>query len=130
VERVEKGRQAVDDPGSNPIQFVEGAPIAYWRDLAARNEFEFARRLPGPILLLRGADDTNVLAVDQQAWMQNLAGRSDVTERTFPGLTHYLAPELELALAAARVTSGRGARVSSKVIDEIARFVTTAARGP
>jgi len=130
VDRVEKSRQAIDDPGSNPIQFVEGMPIAYWRDLAARNAFDFARRFPGPILLLRGADDTNVLAVDQQAWVQNLAGRGDVTERTIPGLTHTLAPALELALAAARVTSGRGARVSDKVIDEIAHFVTAGARRP
>jgi alpha-beta hydrolase superfamily lysophospholipase len=130
IDRAEKERQSIDDPKASPSRYVEGAPIAYYRDLASRNEFEFARRFPGPILLLRGAEDTNVLEVDQDTWIRNLAGRGGVTARTIPGIAHLLAPPPGLPVVAAGTGSSRDARVSKEVIDEIARFVTAPVRRP
>lgn len=121
---VEKERRLVADPTAPPEQIVEGVPLAFFRDLASRNAFELARRFPGPLLLLRGADDSNVFAVDQEAWIRNLAGRSDVTARTIPRLGHLLAPDLELQMAAG-VARGTDAHVAREVIDEIATFITT-----
>jgi dienelactone hydrolase len=92
---------------------IAGASAYYWRDLAARDEMQIARRLGKPVLLIRGELDQNVLAVDQRAWETALAGSPAAAQTlTFAGLAHTLTPAASL-----------GGHVPGDLIDAIARFV-------
>ncbi len=129
IERVVSGRQAVANPKTSPKQFVEGAPVAYWTDLARRDFFDAARRFQGPILLMRGSDDQQVLNEDQEEWIKRLSGRGGFVPETIPGLSHVFIPTSELAAAIARGEGAPGPRVPGVVMDEIAGFVTRARAG-
>lgn len=124
IERVISGRRAVADPKTSSKEFVEGAPVAYWTDLARRDFFEAARRFQGPILLMRGSDDREVLNEDQQEWIKRLSGRGGFVPETIPGLSHVFIQTSELVAALNRGKGVPAPRVPGVVIDEIAGFVT------
>lgn len=79
-------------PNLPPSEVVLGSPASYWQDLAKRDEFGAARTLGRPVLLLRGAEDRNVAAIDQQRWVQELTGHVPVESATIPGLNHLFTP--------------------------------------
>ena len=67
---------------------IAGASPAYWLDLRAYDQLEFARRFKGPMLILQGERDYQVTMEDFAGWKAALGERSDVALRSYPGLNH------------------------------------------
>jgi hypothetical protein len=67
---------------------VLGVPASYWLDLRGYKPADAAKALKQPLLVLSGERDYQVMQVDFEAWKRALAGRSDVTFKSYPGLNH------------------------------------------
>jgi hypothetical protein len=65
-----------------------GEQVSYFTELDARGEIAIARMLGKPILILRGADDYQVVGGDIANWRGGLAGIPNVKIETIPGLYH------------------------------------------
>ena len=99
-----------------------GAPISYWKDLDARDEFAIARRLDLPTLLVRGDRDRNVAAVDLTNWVHALAPARTCVVKV-PNVNHFLVT----VDANDQVTS---TTASGAVTGSIADFVLSPRTGP
>jgi dienelactone hydrolase len=67
-------------------------PAAYWRDLSTYKPAEAAARLKIPMLILQGERDYQVTLGNLIGWRDALAGRSDVSIKTYPELNHIFMP--------------------------------------
>ncbi|HEY2901883.1 MAG TPA: alpha/beta fold hydrolase [Polyangia bacterium] len=128
--KLEQDRKTAIDARTPPEQMIQGMSALYWKDEAERTTraFAIARDFPGPLLFLRGGDDRQVPAADQDRWLRELRGRADVSAQTIPGLSHFFngAPTA-LPLPAEGAPDDPRARVSDAAIDAVAAFVR---RGP
>ena len=68
---------------------ILGASRAYWLDLRDQQPVDAARSLDRPILVLQGERDYQVTMNDFAGWKQALAGRKDVTFKSYPKLNHF-----------------------------------------
>jgi uncharacterized protein len=73
-------------PGAT--ETVLGVPASYWLDLRGYNPPEAAKALKQPLLILQGERDYQVTPANLEAWKKALAGRPDVTFKSYPGLNH------------------------------------------
>ncbi|HEX3851246.1 MAG TPA: hypothetical protein VHW01_09800, partial [Polyangiaceae bacterium] len=94
-------------------ELVLGMPASYWQDLAKRDEMSIARGLGRPVLLLRGANDRQVAATDQERWVQALSGKVPLEAATLPGLSHLLIPSDAAATAAPHVPEDVSSRIAA-----------------
>ena len=90
-----------------------GLPASYWQDLDKRDEMQIARDLGRPVLLLRGGSDQNVLAIDQEHWVQALSGKVPLEAATLPGLNHLLIAGDPAATPTAHVPEDVSSRIAS-----------------
>jgi hypothetical protein len=105
------------DPTSRPIL---GASPSYWLDLAAQLPLDAARSFGRPIFVLQGERDYQVSMKDFAGWKRILAGRPDVTFKSYPKLNHFFV-----------AGEGRGdpeeykspGHVAVEVVEDIAAFV-------
>jgi len=67
---------------------VLGAPASYWLDLRGYDPPEAAKALTQPLLILQGERDYQVPMDNFAAWKKALAGRSNVTFKSYPALNH------------------------------------------
>jgi uncharacterized protein len=67
---------------------VLGAPDSYWLDLRGYNPPEAAKALKTPLLILQGERDYQVTPDNFAAWKKALAGRPNVTLKSYPKLNH------------------------------------------
>lgn len=121
--------EAIRDPGldpSTPADQLLGVPASYWLDLRDHDPLATAAGLDLPMLVLQGERDYQVTMEDFALWEEALAGRDDVTFRSFPGLNHLMmAGEGEVS------PEGWGGpeeydvpgHVAPEVVDAIAEFV-------
>ncbi|MET0795454.1 MAG: alpha/beta fold hydrolase [Polyangiaceae bacterium] len=109
-------------PGLPPNESLLGVPASYWQDLAKRDEFAAARALARPVLLLRGTEDQQVAAVDQERWIQELTGHVPLESASLPGLSHLFTRQL--------TTDAPPPQVSNDAIERIAAFVHAQALKP
>ena len=65
-----------------------GAPASYWIDLKDYQPAEVARSLTLPLLIMQGERDYQVTMQDFQNWQNALAGKTNVTLKTYPDLNH------------------------------------------
>jgi len=65
-----------------------GGPPAYWLDLRRHDPLTIAESLKQPLLILQGGRDYQAPPVDFERWMEQLAGRSNVTFKLYPKLNH------------------------------------------
>ena len=73
---------------------VLGAPASYWLDLQGYDPVQGSKYLPQPMLILQGERDYQVTMTDFAAWKKGLAGKPNVTFKSYPGLDHlFLAGE-------------------------------------
>ncbi|MCM3875345.1 MAG: alpha/beta fold hydrolase, partial [Thermoanaerobaculia bacterium] len=104
------------DPIGIPIL---GASRSYWLDLRAQLPVDAARSLGRPILVLQGERDYQITMNDFLGWKQALAGRRDVTFKSYPKLNHFF--------VAGDGRSGpeeykKPGHVAAAVVDDIAAF--------
>lgn len=106
------------DPIGGPIL---GASRSYWLDLKAQLPVDAARSLGQPILVLRGERDYQVTMKDFAGWKRALAGRRDVTFKSYPKLNHqFVAGEGR----SGPEEYGKPGHVAAEVVGDIAAFVT------
>jgi dienelactone hydrolase len=97
-----------------------GAPASYWLDLRGYNPPEAAKALKQPLLVLQGERDYQVPMDNFAAWKQALAGRPDVTFKSYPGLNHlFIAGEGKSGPAEYQ----RPGHVAEEVIADIAGWI-------
>ena len=99
---------------------VLGAPASYWLDLRGYNPPEAAKALKQSLLVLHGERDYQVTKVDFEAWKKALAGRPDVTFKSYPGLNHLFIQGEGIAGPAEYQRPGH---VAAAVVEDIAAWI-------
>lgn len=103
---------------------VLGAPASYWLDLRGYVPPEAARALQQPLLILQGERDYQVTMDNFEAWRKALAGRPNVTFKSYPGLNHlFIAGEGKSSPAEYQ----RPGHVAEAVVADIAAWIPTVA---
>jgi dienelactone hydrolase len=97
-----------------------GLPQSYWRDWASRDGVAMAKRMSGPVLILRGDRDIQVEDVDIEFWRKGLAGRPNVEIATLPKLSHFLIAGSGKMTAADLMIPGH---VDQTLVARVAMFV-------
>jgi hypothetical protein len=80
------------DPEEGLKRLRQSAPEAYWKDLDAYRPAQTAAALTLPMLILQGERDYQVSLADLQGWRDALAGRANVTIKSYPTLNHLFLP--------------------------------------
>lgn len=112
------------DPLEGPIL---GASRSYWLDLRDQRPVDAARSLGQPMLVLQGERDYQVTMKDFAGWKQALAGRRDVTFKSYPKLNHlFVAGEGRSSPDEYR----KPGHVAAEVVDDIAAFLKGARKKP
>jgi fermentation-respiration switch protein FrsA (DUF1100 family) len=93
----------------------------YWLDLRGYDPASQAAKLTRPFLILQGERDYQVTMKDFGIWKAALAGRSNVTLKTYPALNHFFIAGTGKSLPSEYVTPGH---VSSEAISDIARWIS------
>lgn len=75
-------------PGDDPATLLFGAPPSYWIDLNQYDPVAVAQEITLPMLILQGERDYQVTLTDLEGWSAGLAGRSNLTIKTYADLNH------------------------------------------
>ena len=67
---------------------IGGAPASYWLDLRNYDPPAAARNIARPMLVLQGERDYQVTMAEFARWSDALAGRPNVTLKSYPALNH------------------------------------------
>ena len=108
------------EPSDADAPAVLGLPVAYWLNLKGYDPAAEAKKLKMPLLVLQGERDFQVTMKDFNLWKAGLAGRKDVTARSYPALDHlFVAGEGKSTEAEYR----KPGHVAPEVVDDIAKFM-------
>ena len=100
---------------------ILGAPPAYWLDLKTYDQVVEAQMFKGPILILQGMRDFQVIEEDLLKWERIFGMRANVNIRRYPFLNHlFMAGEGPSSYAEYTRKPGY---VDKKVIDDIANWI-------
>lgn len=103
---------------------VEGAlmgmPAAYLMDLVKYDPAAEAKAVKMPMLILQGERDYQVTMEDFAGWKKALAGRKDVTFKSYPDLNHLFAKGKGKSRPAEYTRPGN---VAPEVVEDIARWI-------
>lgn len=118
AEKVKALDQKPDTPADElPLRI----PAPYWLSLRGYDPPAVAAGLKMPILVLQGERDYQVTMADFALWKTALAGRPDVTFRTYPKLNHLFRPGEGKCRPAEYEPAGN---VAEEVVRDIAAWVT------
>jgi dienelactone hydrolase len=113
-------KAVLDKPDGKPAGKLLGAPVSYWRDLRAYSPLEAARAVKQPLLILQGERDYQVTLEDFARWKVALAGRKDVTFKSYPQLNHLFLAGKGKSLPAEYERPGH---VAAEVVEDVAAWV-------
>jgi dienelactone hydrolase len=99
---------------------IGGAPAAYWLDLRGYDAPAAAKALKPPLLVLQGERDYQVTMAEFEKWKAALAGRANVTFRSYPTLNHLFIAGIGKSVPAEYQTPGH---VAEAVVADIVAFV-------
>jgi dienelactone hydrolase len=125
--QLEKQRQQVAavkalKPGQEDGPAILGVWPRYWLDLRGYDPAAQAAKLNRPLLILQGERDYQVTMKDFSIWKAALAGRSNVTLKTYPALNHLFVEGTGKSKPAEYATPGH---LSGEAVDDIARWIST-----
>lgn len=107
-----------EDAKSTTVAF--GVPASYWLDLRGYDPAESAKALKQPMLVLQGERDYQVTMEDFKRWNAALAGKSNVTLKSYPGLNHLFIAGTTRSTPLEYEQPGH---VDVRVIDDIAGWI-------
>jgi fermentation-respiration switch protein FrsA (DUF1100 family) len=114
----------VKEPGLSPSTPASdlplGVPARYWLDLRGYRPSVQAAQLRQPMFIIQGERDYQVTMVDFREWQTALAGRADVTLRSYPALNHLF------MTGSGKATPGEydvPGHVAQSGIDDIAEWI-------
>jgi len=96
------------------------APPSYWLDLRGYDPPAMATSLKVPMLILQGERDYQVTMEDFARWKDALAGRRDVTFRSYPALNHLFIAGKGKSLPADYETPSH---VAEEAVNDIAAWI-------
>ena len=99
---------------------VFGAPASYWLDLRGYDPPSAAKALTQRMLVLQGERDYQVTMAELAAWKSALAGRTNVTFRSYPALNHLFITGTGKILPAEYAAAGH---VAEDVVRDIAAWI-------
>ena len=106
---------------------VLGAPASYWLDLQGYDPPQASKYLAQPMLILQGERDYQVTMTDFAAWKKVLAGKPNVTFKSYPRLDHlFLAGEGKSGPA----EYAKPGHVDEAVVADIAAWILGQAKKP
>jgi dienelactone hydrolase len=92
IRQAEETAKRLDAPTLRPDERIDGAPGEYWLDMRNDDPPATAAKLTIPMLILQGERDYQVTMTDFAGWKQTLAGRKNVTLKSYPALNHLFLP--------------------------------------
>jgi dienelactone hydrolase len=104
---------------------VGNLPASYWLDLRGYDAPIAARHVRAPMLILQGERDYQVTMKEYERWRSALAGRADVTFRSYPALNHLFIAGTGPSLPAEYLRAGH---VDQPVIADIVEWIRGARR--
>jgi dienelactone hydrolase len=108
------------EPADTDAPNIMNLPVAYWLNLKGYDPVAEAGKLPIRILVLQGERDFQVSMKDFNQWKSGLAGRKNVTLKSYPALNHFfIAGEGKSTEAEYR----KPGHIAPEVIDEIAKWI-------
>jgi uncharacterized protein len=107
-------------PGDTVNVLGAKIPGSYWLDLRGYNPAELAAKLRVPMLILQGERDYQVRMADFEGWQKALAGRSNVTFKSYPALNHLF---IAGAGPSTPAEYDQPSHVSADVIADIAAWI-------
>jgi dienelactone hydrolase len=117
LERVKDPNLSADTPKADlPL----GVPAPYWLALRAYNPTATAAGIGQPMLILQGERDYQVTMEDFEGWRKALAGRKNITFKSYPNLNHLF---MEGKGKAKPSDYDKAGHVASEVVDDIAAWV-------
>lgn len=124
LDKVKVAVAKVKDPGlseSTPaIDLPLGMPAKYWLDLRGYDPAEAAKTITRPVLILQGERDYQVTMAEFGRWKSALAGKGNVTFKSYPDLNHLFIPGEGQSTPDEYKKAGH---VPVEVVDDIAEFV-------
>jgi len=108
------------EEGKSAGRSLMGMPAAYIRDLKGYDPAAEMRQLQIAALILQGERDYQVRMKDFERWKQALAGRPNVTLKSYPSLNHLFAAGEGKSTPAEYQKPGH---VAEEVIEDIARWI-------
>jgi len=108
-------------PGQEDGAAILGVWPHYWLDLRGYDPASQAAKLNRPLLILQGERDYQVTMKDFGIWKAALAGRSNVTLKTYPALNHFFIEGTGKSVPSEYMTPGH---VSGESIGDIARWIS------
>jgi uncharacterized protein len=96
-------------------------PVSYWLSLQNYSPAQVASALNEPIFVLQGESDYQVTMPDFNGWRDALAGHSNATLKTYPGLFHLFMQSLGTPSPKDYAKAGHVAEV---VITDLADWIT------
>lgn len=120
---------AIKDPNLKPGVMLTFAgvkiPSEYFLDLRNYDPVKVAQGLKIPILILQGERDYQVTMVDFANWKSGLAGRGNVTLKSYPALNHFFMAGTGPATPAEYNVAGH---VEADVVEDIAAWLKSASK--
>ncbi len=119
VAKVKGPKLSADTPAA---ELALGAPATYWLALRAHDPLATAQRFKKPMLILQGERDYQVTMADLAGWKKALAGRKDVTFKSYPRLNHLFM----VGLGGGKSTPSDylvAGHVAKDVVDDVAAWV-------
>ena len=107
-----------EDASSKTVVF--GVPASYWLDLRGYDPAESAKELKQPMLILQGERDYQVTMEDFKRWNAALAGKKNVTLKSYPGLNHLFITGTNRSTPLEYDQPGH---IDERVIDDIASWI-------
>jgi len=99
---------------------VLGLPVSYWLDLRSYDPGPLVKQFPGRVLVLAAERDFQVPMTDFGEWKKVLAGRKDVTLKSYPALNHlFMAGEGK----SNEDEYKKPGHVAPEAIDDLAKFL-------
>jgi fermentation-respiration switch protein FrsA (DUF1100 family) len=97
-----------------------GIPALYWLDLRNYSPIDSVKLLRQRILVLQGGRDYQVTAVDLANWQKALAGKKNVTFKSYPALNHLFMEGTGKSTPDEYMKPGH---IPQAVIDDIAAWI-------
>jgi len=113
-------------PGDTVDFFGAKIPGSYWLDLRGYDPAALAAKLRVPMLILQGERDYQVRMADFEGWKKALAGRSNVTFKSYPPLYHLFIAGTGPSTPAEYNQPGH---VSEEVVADVAAWMARLRKG-
>jgi dienelactone hydrolase len=137
IDSVEQSAKQIESPtlAADTKLDILGSPVpgSYFLDLRDYHPAQVAASLHIPMLILRGDRDYQVTLDDFDQWKKALAGRSNVTFKSYPGLYHLFMPSTSPGAGMGTPDDyQKSSHVVEPVIDEMASWIAaqTSAKVP